>query len=311
MKTENCQEVLHDFSARRERPWARFKLMNGYLALAYDSFDSKKADRLRDCASWLHFTREVSGQLKLHKANFCRLRLCPICAWRRSLKTYAQVSAIMREIGNNYAYIFLTLTVSNCSGDSLSDHISMVGEGFHRLMKYKEVAKVCRGFYKGMEITHNLENDTYHPHIHAILAVNKSYFTSRDYIKQARWAELWQKAIKADYVPIIDVRKLKGTAEKAVAEVAKYAVKPSDVICFDDWDLTVDTVEVLDKALDHRRLTGYGGCFKDAHKRLHLDDNEDGDLTHTEADSEPDSAEEREIIAYTWHTGYSQYIKKQ
>lgn len=310
MKTEICQEVLHDKNGRRERPWARFKLMNGYLALAYDEFCSHKAERLRDCASWLQFTREGDGSMKLHKANFCRVRLCPVCAWRRSLKTYGQVRAIMNELGDNYAYVFLTVTVKNCSGDNLSDTITQVGEGFHRLMKYKEVKKVCRGFYKGMEVTHNIEDDTFHPHIHAILAVNKSYFTSRDYIKQARWVELWQRAAQLDYTPIVDVRKLKGTAEKAVAEVAKYAVKPSEVICFDDWNLTVDTVETLDKALDHRRLTGYGGCFKDAHKRLHLDDNEDGDLTHTETESAPDTDEEKEIIAYTWHTGYSQYIRK-
>lgn len=311
MKSDVCQdvEVLHDYNGRRERPWAAFKLMNGYVALAYDEIHERKAARLRECASWLQFKKGADNMMKLHRANFCRVRLCPVCAWRRSLKTYAQVRACVNYIGSEYRYIFLTLTIKNCGGSELSDEITHIGEGFHRLMQYKEVAKVCQGFYKGLEITHNLEDNTFHPHIHAVLAVRKSYFTSRDYIKQARWCELWARACKLDYVPVVDVRKIKGSMDKAVAEVAKYAVKPSEIVCFDDWELSVETVRVLDKALENRRLTGFGGIFKDAHKALHLDDNEDGDLTHTEAEAMHDSDEEN-IIAYTWHTGYSQYIRK-
>lgn len=311
MKTAVCQEVLHDYNGRRERPWAAFKLMNGYIALAYDEVDERKAERLRGCASWLHFLRKEEGGMKLHRANFCRVRLCPICAWRRSLKTYGQVRACINYIGDGCQYIFLTLTIKNCIGSALSDEITHINEGFHRLMKYKEVQKACKGFYKGLEITHNVEQDTFHPHIHAILAVNKSYFTSRDYIKQARWTELWSRACKLAYTPVVDVRKIKGSKEKAVAEVAKYSVKPSEIICFDDWDLSVETVRILDEALDHRRLTGFGGVFKEAHAALHLDDNEDGDLTHVETEATPEEEEEQKILAYTWHTGYSQYIRKR
>ena len=96
MVSTKCQEeILSDKSKNgKERPWAEYKLSNSYLAIAYDEVDESKANRLRDCASWLEFSRTEEG-LKLHKANFCRVRLCPICAWRRSLKTFGQVFKIV------------------------------------------------------------------------------------------------------------------------------------------------------------------------------------------------------------------------
>lgn len=307
MKHMFCQEVLHDKQdGRRERPWAKSKLMNGFLSIAYEDVDPRKAERLRECATWLMFRRMEDGYLKLHKANFCRVRLCPVCAWRRSLKTFGQVRAVIDELGDSYSYIFLTLTMKNCSSSDLSSEITHLVLSFNRLMKYKAVDKVVKGYFKGLEVTHNIEADTYHPHLHIVCAVNKSYFTNRSYLSHEKWSALWQKALQVDYIPIVDIRKVKGAADKAVAEISKYAVKSSEIICYDDWDLTVDTVRTLDNALENRRLTGYGGVFKDVHKRLHLDDNEDGDLTHVETESV--SEEDLSIVSYAWHTGYSQYI---
>lgn len=304
----NCQEVLIDRGRNgRIRPWARHKLSNGYLALAYDDIDVNKARRLRDCASWLEFERGDDG-MRLHNANFCRVRLCPICAWRRSLKTYAQVSSVVDAMQNRYSYVFMTLTCRNCTGNDLSDTITHLLKSLDRLAKRKCWQQAYKGFFRGLEVTHNTLDDTYHPHLHLLLAVNKSYFSSRYYISQERLTELWQQALRADYTPITDVRRIYGTGAKAIAEVAKYSTKASDIICIDDWDLTVDTVRVLDSALANRRLTGWYGVFKDYHKQLHLDDNDDGDLVHTEADIN-NADDDTTRIVYTWHTGYSQYIK--
>lgn len=306
-----CQadNILHDKQNRRERPWALHKLNSSYIALAYDEIDKHKAERIRNCASWLEFKIE-GDSMKLHNANFCRVRLCSMCAWRRSLKTYAQVRSCMDFLGNSYSYIFLTLTIPNCFSSELNDKISHIVLSFNRLMKYKCVSKVVKGYYRGLEITHNTKNDTYHPHLHCIIAVNKSYFTDKSYLSHEKWLDFWRKATRDNTITQLDVRKLKGNVEHACAEVAKYSVKSSDVICFDDWDLTVDTVRTLDNALQCRRLIGFGGCFKDAHKALHLDDSEDGDLTHIETNIVENSEIDTETIVYAWHTGYCQYIKQ-
>lgn len=304
MKT-NSRQVLADKSATgKTRNWALHKLHSGYISLAYEEIDPLKAERMKECANWLSFVRKEDGTMKLHDARFCRVRLCPVCQWRRSLKTFAQMSQVLDvATSDGYQFIFLTLTMKNCSGSDLSNELTHLLLSFNRLMKYKDIQKAVKGFYRGCEVTHNVNTDEYHPHIHAILAVRSGYFGGTMYLSQARWTELWQRALQVEYTPIIDVRKCKG-GSKAIAEACKYAVKPSDILNFDDWEMTVDTLRTLDSALEKRRFVGLGGCIKEIHKRLHLDDIEDGDLVHVES-VETEQATEEEIIFF-WN-GYSQY----
>lgn len=304
MKT-NSRQVLADKSASgKTRNWALHKLHSGYISLAYEEIDPRKAERMKECANWLSFVRKEDGTMKLHDARFCRVRLCPVCQWRRSLKTFAQMSQVLELArADGYQFIFLTLTMKNCSGSNLSNELTHLLLSFNRLMKYKDIQKAVKGFYRGCEVTHNVQTDEYHPHIHAILAVKGSYFGGSYYISQQKWMELWARALQVDYTPIVDVRKCKG-GSKAIAEACKYAVKPSDILNFDDWEMTVDTLRTLDSALEKRRFVGLGGCIKEIHKRLHLDDIEDGDLVHVES-VETEQATEEEIIFF-WN-GYSQY----
>lgn len=308
MTEEKCQEVLCDRSASgRVRDWKLHKIHNNYIALAYESVDLGKAERMRTCADWLKFRREEGGSLKLHDARFCRVRLCPICQWRRALKTFAQMSQVLEAARQEkYTFLFLTLTMKNVSGSELSEALDTLSQGFNRLTKYKAVASVVHGYYRACEVTHNTRDDSFHPHLHVILAVKSTYFKGTSYLSQAEWTKLWARACKFDYTPIVDVRRCKGGV-KAIAEACKYAVKPSDIINLDDWQMTVDTLAVLDVALASRRFIGLGGVFKDIHKQLHLDDIEDGDLVHVET-VETENEVEPEVLTYFWN-GYNQYVR--
>ncbi|OAV64312.1 Replication protein [Bacteroidales bacterium Barb4] len=302
------EDVLQDISSTgKVRPWREHKMHNELLALAYDEVNPDKAARLRTCATELGFVRTADGKLKLDSAWFCRVRLCPMCGWRKSLKVGAQMTQIMDAIkaDRKLAYILVTFTVANCQPDELDATLTKMLHGFNNMTKRKAVKAATHGYYRGMEITHNIDSDTYHPHIHAVFAVNLSYFTNVDYLAQYRWTELWRTSINASYNPVVDVRRVKGDTAKAVAEVAKYAVKSSDYIIPDDWNLTVDTVRLLDAVLNNRRFVAFGGIFADYHRKLHLDDAEDGDLIHTD-DSEADT-ETAPKVAFVWHTGYRQY----
>lgn len=304
MKSGESQVLADKSATGKTRNWALHKLNSGYISLAYEEIDSKKSERMKDCANWLAFWRKEDGTMKLHDARFCRVRLCPICQWRRSLKTFAQMSQVLDVASaDGYQFIFLTLTVRNCDGSGLSDELSHLLLSFNRLMKYKDVQTAVKGYYRGCEVTHNTLTDDYHPHLHVILAVRSGYFSGKTYLSQSRWSELWRRALQVDYDPIVDVRKCKG-GSKAIAEACKYAVKPSDVINFDDWEMTVETLRTLDKALENRRFIGLGGVLKDIHKQLHLDDMEDGDLVHVEGQDTEQPTEDE--IVFFWN-GYSQY----
>lgn len=307
-------EILTDKSATgRERPWREKKMANQLLALAYDKVNEKKASRLRDCGTFLAFNLREDGSKKLRTMSSCHVRLCPLCAWRRSLKVHAHTVQILDVMQGEYAYVFLTLTVRNCAGNQLASELDKLMAAWNRFVGYKAVKTAVKGWYRGLEVTHNVNPlsssyDTFHPHFHCLLAVNKSYFTSRDYLKKSDWAQLWQRALHVDYEPVVDVRRVKGTTSAAVAEAAKYTVKDADYIRPDDWDLTVSTVKILDFALDGRRLVAYGGEMKEWHKKLNLDDEVDGDLINVGDDESKAALTDREVC-YFWHTGYGQYIR--
>lgn len=308
------QDILKDINRLgRERPWRAHKMANEYLAMAYEDVRPDKAERLRACANELNFEILEDGRKKLRSAWFCRVRLCPMCTWRRSLKVAGQMKRIMDHIAATdkpLAYIFLTLTVKNCEDDGLSYTLTQILEAFGRLTKQKTFTDAVHGWYRGLEVTHNLDTksknyNTYHPHIHAVLAVNQSYFKGRQYISQATWSEMWRKSLRVDYSLDVDVRKVKGDTAAAVAEAAKYSVKASDILVPDDWDLTVNTLRVLDAALDKRRLVAFGGIFKEIHAQLQLDDAEEGDLVKTSED--PDAGSSWRKYTYAWDSGYRQY----
>ena len=101
----------------------------------------------------------------------------------------------------------------------------------------QRVLGVVDGWIRTTEVTRDKErpNEYAHPHFHVILMVKASYFT-HGYIKQAQWSEIWRDCLKADYMPMVDVRAVKArkgddiAIQSAIAETLKYSTKPSDMI---------------------------------------------------------------------------------
>jgi plasmid rolling circle replication initiator protein Rep len=311
------ETFLQDDFYGRENPWRAKKVANEYLSLAYKKIDERKAQRLLECSTHLFFKKFDDGSRKLHSMNSCRVRLCPLCTWRRTLRVYADNKRIFDFVNSEkkYKFVLLTLTEKNCKAEDLSKRIDALFYAWKLFSKTKPFKQAVKGWYRGLEVTHNTDflsknYDTYHPHFHVILAVNKSYFTSRYYLSQPEWVKLWRSALSANYDPVVDVRKINDLAEsKTVAEVSKYPIKDGDYIIYDDWDLTFDTVATLDTALSNRRLIAYGGILKDAKKALKIDDIENADLVHL--DDEPGAEPDDNFVLeyFFWHTGYRQYLK--
>lgn len=311
------QEVLEDYklvNGRRKRiRWethkdSAMKLADSYGRLGLQS----KANRVGGCGDYLTFS-VVDDELRLQHARFCKVRLCPMCAWRRSLKIFAQTSKIMDcydRINPTHKYIFLTLTCRNVPGDMLAGQIDQLIAAWKKLAKSDVFKGQVNGWFRALEVTHNLQMDTYHPHYHCILAVPNSYFQGYYYMSQAKWVQLWRNCMGVDYDPIVDVRLLRG-GKTGVAEVSKYAAKPTDYLIVDD-NYNIDTaqtdrsVAVLDSALRSRRLIAYGGEFKRLHKALDLDDIDKGDLIHIDDSVRADVGQA--LYIYHWHVGYRRYV---
>ena len=316
-------EILEDVSATgRKRPWREHKMGSMQLANLFrvagkkygQSLSDSRLRNLEECADALWFLQDAEGKRRLKSANFCRIRVCPMCNWRRSLKLFAQVSAVTDAIlaEKKARFIFVTLTVENVSGEDLRDTVDQLNKAFtyitaksRTFAPAQKLKENLLGYMKAEEITYNVSRDDFHPHIHAILEVKPSYFDS-GYIKQKDWTALWRSALGVDYDPLVDVRNIRGGTAKAVAEVAKYPVKMDAILKIADKEKAAKALTQLYAAIFRRRLVTFGGDFKEYRRRLQLDDVETGDLTHVETEEKTLNAVAQ--VLFKWRADVGAYI---
>lgn len=322
-------EILSDRTkSGKERPWRKKKLRSQLTAEVYEKAGlAAKAKRMQECAETMVF-KGNGAELKLYQAYFCKVRLCPMCNWRRSLKIGYQNKQIVEEVNKQekVRWLFLTLTIKNTVPERLPETLKTMFRAFNNLTKRKPFQKAVRGYFRALEVTKNRETGEYHPHFHVLLCVVPSYFKKKDYyIKQSEWTSLWQQVMKLDYTPIVHIQRVKPkknlddlkdyenefkkTIEEQAAlnEVSKYPVKDSDVIQGNEvTDENIETVLALDNALAYKRLIGYGGILKEMRAKLAMDDAEDGDLIKITGDDEVANGT-FDVIA-KWHIGLKNYV---
>ncbi|MGM9904179.1 MAG: protein rep [Enterococcus sp.] len=311
---------LKDISKKgKDRKWRERKLKNIELAGRLDKLGYRSFERVYQCAEVLKFVEQQDGTKKLYQSYFCKNKLCPICNWRRSMKYAYQAELVVNEAMKRYPkgrFLFLTLTIKNVSGKELNKTLSKMTEGFRRLMMYKKVDKNILGYLRATEVTYSSEHENYHPHLHVLLFVRPSYFRSKeDYLKQEDWTKLWAKAMKLDYVPVVDIRAVRAKKQQdlksAIIETAKYPVKPFDVDTSKEQLTEKDkdrvTADLID-GLYRKRQIGFGKLFKEIKAELELDSIEEGNLVKTGADETTESTG-REIIAI-WNWDRKNYFVK-
>ena len=253
---------------------------------------TQRAKKLQECGTRLTFKECPKGHKESNKltyANFCRLRLCPMCQWRKTLfifQHFLKVAHKVQENNFNCQFIFITLTGKNVSANNLNNEIDRYLKSFAKWLKYKTIKLAILGTFRTLEITYNEKENTFHPHLHIIGIVKKNYF-SKNYISQETLGKTWRKAFKADYTPVVDIRKIrkrdknKTTIEEelrktsqtsydtalaaAAAEVAKYNVKIKPLLTEKN---SAQIIETLDLAMQNRRFIAYTGIFKNAYQQL-------------------------------------------
>ena len=229
---------------------------------------TKYASRIYDCSQILKFA-PTPDKLVLKHAFFCRVRYCPVCQWRRSLLwravMFQQLPAI-KEKYPSYRWVFLTLTVKNPPVTELRDTLKAMNSAWQRLSQTKRFKGAVKGFIRTTEVTRGKDGDMMaHPHFHALLLVQSNYFTT-NYIKQNDWVEMWQKALRVDYAPSVNVKAVKppkkgekDNLDKAICETLKYSVKPSDIAKDDDGG---EWLHEMTKQTLNMRFIATGGILK-------------------------------------------------
>ena len=247
-------------------------------------------DLVEDCNTFLSFVADKTlEKQKLYKANSCKNRFCPVCAWRKARKDALGLSLMMQYIKQQEKkeFIFLTLTTPNVMSDELENEIKRYNNSFRKLIKRKKVGSVIKGYVRKLEITYNKKRDDYNPHFHVLIAVNKSYFTDkRYYISQQEWLDLCRDVTGISEITQVKVQKIRQNNNKELYEMAKYSGKDSDYL------INQKVFDAFYKSLKGKQVLVYSGLFKEAKKKL-----KNGDLDYLK---EIDPTEYIYQIFYIW-----------
>ena len=304
---------LSDISPK-DKPWdihglERDLVIDAYFLQGYLSY----VQRMSDCSQRLDFilksSDEHSFMLKLKSAKFCRVRYCPICQWRRSLKWRARLFGALPgflEAHPTVQFIFLTLTVENCILGQLRSTVRQMNKAWNKLVRRKSFPAL--GWLKSLEVTKS-QDLTAHPHFHCLLVVPSDYFI-HSYVTHSVWQQWWRKSLKVDYDPILNIKKVKSKMLNeeystglitAVCETLKYSVKPSDLIYDSEWLVT------LTQQMYKIRAISVGGILKPYLSDLGVE-NDNEDLVNIDSNLNEDGDNQNEVF-FDWNSSVKRYMK--
>lgn len=310
----NCEDTLSFFSEKDSRfiNWKNEnELFANFLQTALNSGEFEPwRDRFlhwqfaaKKCATFLGFRTSSEG-LKLHEANFCKHRLCPVCARRRSEIWRAKIAEVFSRLSEDTLQdfqenlIFLTLTIRNFPLEHLAFKRRFLSQSFNRLLDNTlRKQGTLRGYLKGFEITKPKDKSLdCHPHYHVLLYVSPKYW--ENVINQKDWVLEWQKATRSDYGPSVHIRKVSG-ADGAAFEICKYELKPQNYV--ENWRWTSNLAIYNYRS---KRIST-GGWFKEHFSFLKT---EPTDLIHEiDRDYQPGGRAAKKIY-FTWDSKWRQYI---
>lgn len=298
---------LSDVS-ERDKPWDTHRANTSKLTSFYQGDEEfvRYAQRTADCSRLLWFLMACDDdglvKLVLDTAKFCRVRHCPTCQWRRTLKWMAKGHEFIPRLMEDFPsakYLLLTLTVPNCDITELRPTISHMNESFKRLVRLKRWP--AKGYIRSLEVTRNKENGTAHPHFHCIVMVNSRYFKSKDYINRDEWLDMWQSCTRDSSITQVDVRRVgkRKTLQDSFKEVFKYCIKEGDMLADKDWFLEF-----------HRQMHGVraistGGILRKYAKGLEKQISEEDDLIVKTEELDEDNT--LGVTKFRWSDGNERY----
>ena len=255
-----------------KRSKSRLKAESVDLVKRYrEAGDPKKAERCDKCGTFLaylirkHLLTEEQRRT-LESGNFCGSKWCPMCAMNKQRKLANDLKSILKQIEalHRVKYVFLTLTVKNPPIMALKDTLKAMNKAFKLLTLSEEFSSSVLGYIRALEaLGGNTQAGEAHPHFHCLLVVKPSYFKN-NYISQARWSELWQRSLKVDYTPVVDVRRIRQKSaewsdiDSALCETLKYLAKPQDIQRLSQADF-----EELDRQMRNAKQYTRGGLLKE------------------------------------------------
>lgn len=215
--------------------WTLAKTEAAAVAAAFQhdasSTIQRKGERMGTCGHRLIYAYDPLAdghgyRRTLAEARLCRIRTCPICAWRRAERLAAEVGQVVRRLcgPGGLVPLMLTLTVKNVNVESLHDELQKMLHGWAKLRKRQFFVRLVTHWTRSIEVTRgrgHIRGDS-HPHIHCILMADQQ---AAGLLMGVNWASEWADVMQLDYTPQCHIMILDGT----ICEALKYTVKPHDL----------------------------------------------------------------------------------
>lgn len=290
-------EPKHFIKLRELKPKAE-KVAQIFLA---DYATHHDGVRIKACASRIQINKNLEHSPAV-TTWYCKHRQCPVCQWRKSLKTCSK----MHQLFDCYPelkerkWLYLTLTVRNCMPENLRGTIQKMNKGAQRLSRQAFWRKNVIGGVRFLEVTvGKSELASAHPHFHCLLSVRPSMFQGKNYVSLEQWSEAWEKALQETYTPEVNIRRFQGTPEDIRRQVINrtgYSMKPLKMVPDAHW--------LMNTSYELRGLRLFEP-FGDLREKLSGLDH----LKKSEAVKGAEHMTQKEAqMYYKWHPGCKTYL---
>lgn len=210
----SVEKTLSNYAQKRNNEHDRVVIVfdsmpsSGYSEFLPHNWN-RRCQNLENCATFLQFQQLPKGkntnghQYKLYRGNFCKERLCPICAHNKSLRNFHIISEVTQRLreelakeGKQLRLVFVTLTIPNCYGENLHACLKLLFKSLNNLRRRKKFKNLDRyGGFKKFEVTFNRDTWSFNAHLHLLVYTDEEYFSSKDYLHTDELSKIWTECV--------------------------------------------------------------------------------------------------------------------
>lgn len=241
-----------------------------------------RAERMAACSDIIEYNYcHDCGGYHVRRANLCRDRFCPTCAWRLSLQRFGEMRRVLIALAEAYPesdFSLITLTVKNCHVKDLDTTMRRMSAAWNLVGQRKIMKQDVRGWARSVELTYNDVTREVHPHYHILVM-----WMDREHGDDLRraWVDCARKKKLSAQIQCQNAKLIGADGDDtallgAVLETYKYNIKGStlDAMPLHEFRAVADQWA-------HKRLLAFGGIIADYIKlcQAELDSIKDEDDT--------------------------------
>lgn len=187
-----------------------------------------------------------------------------LTSWERTLELAYFNHHVITEVHKKQQVNWLSvdLGLENITEEQINQTLDKMLTGFNRLFKYKSVQQANLGYFRMLDILK--KGDRYHPRIHILLPMIKSYFQGRYYIKYDNWISLWSRALGIENDLYVKVKVVNGKDDNR-------EIFQEKLLTFREQRSEIPLRK--SKIITSRRLIGYSKLLKDVMEQLESENN--------------------------------------